>query len=124
FAEAWVVAAALVGVALVGWTASLFISRIPAADPTRRPAVNPVGDTYHNLRLLWKQKALLRTALGIAFFWLLASLSQMNIDPFGDEVLGLPKREIGTLLAILVAGLGIGSVLAGLASGQTVELGL
>ncbi|MEX0703532.1 MAG: acyl-[ACP]--phospholipid O-acyltransferase [Planctomycetales bacterium] len=124
FGEAWPIAAGLVGVAAAGWLASLFIARLTAADPSRRLAINPVSDTYRNMRLLVRQKALLRTALGIAFFWLLASLAQMNIDPFGDDVLGLEKTEIGTLLAILVAGLGIGSVLAGLASGQTVELGL
>jgi acyl-[acyl-carrier-protein]-phospholipid O-acyltransferase/long-chain-fatty-acid--[acyl-carrier-protein] ligase len=118
------VAAVLLSVAVVGWLCSLLIPRVPAADPERKPAVNPVTDTVRNLKLLVSNKPLLRTALGIGFFWMLASLAQMNIDPFGEVVLGLDKSEIGLLMGVLVVGLGLGSVLAGLASGKAVELGL
>jgi len=117
-------AAALLGVAVAGWLISLMIARLPAADPEREIPANPVTDTWESLQLLRSDVGLLRAAMGIAFFWMLASLAQMNIDPFGDVVLGLEKKDVGPLLAILVAGLGFGSVLAGFFSGGKVELGI
>ncbi len=119
----WPAAVALIGVAVTGLGTSLMIRKLPAANPDREPTLNPITDTCRNLKLLASNAALLRTALGIAFFWLLASLAQMNIDPYGSNM-GLDKLEVGILLAVLVAGLGAGSVLAGLASRGSVELGI
>lgn len=118
------VAAALLGVAVLGTVASLYIRRLPAANPERRIEINPITETAPALRLLFSDVRLARTALGIAFFWMLASLSQLNIDPFGEQVLGLPKEQVGVLMAVLVAGMGFGSVLAGWWSGGRVELGI
>ncbi len=117
-------AACLVGIAVLGTLMSLAITRLPAANPSRRVSFNPVTDAWQSFRLLAGNTPLLRCALGIAFFWLLASLAQMNIDPYGDLVLGLEKEEIGPLLAILVGGVGLGSVLAGIWSRGHVELGI
>jgi acyl-[acyl-carrier-protein]-phospholipid O-acyltransferase/long-chain-fatty-acid--[acyl-carrier-protein] ligase len=118
------VASVLVGVAVFGWLTSLTIRRLPAADPGRHLPPNPFSETARSLRLLTGNKPLLRTALGIAFFWMLASLAQMNIDMFVDEELNRPQQDVGPLLGILVIGLGVGSVLAGLWSGGKVELGI
>lgn len=115
---------ALVGVAVIGTVSSLLIQRLPAANPQRRRTINPLTETLPALRMLWSQPALFRTALGIGFFYLLASFSQLTIDPFGEDILGLAKENVGILLAILVAGLGAGSVLAGWWSGGKVELGI
>ncbi|MBL6706556.1 MAG: MFS transporter [Planctomycetaceae bacterium] len=114
----------LVGVAFVGLFTSLVIERLPAADKNRKLELNFVGATVRDLRFLKSSRPLFRTALGIAFFWMLASLAQMNIDPFAEHVLGLKQSTIGLLMAVLVLGLGGGSVFAGIVSGGKVELGL
>ena len=117
-------AIALVGVAVAGTAASLWIARLPAAAPGIPLRVNPLRETGPALRTLLGDLRLRRAALGIAYFWFLASLAQLNIDPFGDLTLGLAKENVGTLLAVLVAGMGAGSVLAGWWSGGKVELGI
>eukprot|EP00913_Durusdinium_trenchii_P028368 g26596.t1 len=117
-------AATLLGVAIAGWLASLLVTAVPAADPERAAPSNPVSDTLRQLRALGSNVAILRAALGIGFFWLLASLAQMNIDVYGMTELGLSQASVGPLLGILVVGLGMGSVLAGLISGDKVELGI
>ena len=114
----------LVGVAFVGLFTSLVIERLPAADKNRKLELNFVVATVRDLRFLKSSRPLFRTALGIAFFWMLASLAQMNIDPFAEHVLGLKQSTIGLLMAVLVLGLGGGSVFAGIVSGGKVELGL
>lgn len=111
-------------IAVSGWLISLQITRVPAADPRRPIPWNPLRDTADSVRLLWNDTMLFRTALGIAFFWLLASLAQINIDTFGRYQLELQPWQIGVLGGILVIGVGIGSVLAGYWSGGHVELGI
>ncbi len=120
----WISAIALIGVAAAGTITSLMIQKVPAADPLRKPSLNPLLDAIPAIKLLAADKPLMRTALGIAFFFFMASLAQLNIDPFGDQILHLEKTDIGVLLAILVAGVGAGSVLAGYWSEGKVELGI
>ncbi|MGD9857117.1 MAG: acyl-[ACP]--phospholipid O-acyltransferase, partial [Planctomycetaceae bacterium] len=120
----WPAATALLGVAAVGFATSLLIARRPAADPAKPITVNPITDTLPALRLLTANRGLFRAALGIAFFWAMASLAQLNIDRYGAELLDLPEVGIGVLLCMLVAGVGAGSLLAGYWSGGRVELGL
>jgi acyl-[acyl-carrier-protein]-phospholipid O-acyltransferase / long-chain-fatty-acid--[acyl-carrier-protein] ligase len=120
----WPAAVALIGVGLVGTIASLFIERHPAADPQRTMALNPIAEAIPGFRALAADRALLRTAWGIAFFYFLAMLSQMNIDPYGEMVLGLEKTDVGILMGILIAGVGTGSILAGVWSEGKVELGI
>ncbi len=117
-------AAAMTGVAIVGTLVSLLIRRTPIANPERKPNFNIFAAARHDLGLLISNQALFRTALGVAFFWALASLSQLTIDRFGPETVGLKDPYTGVLSAVLVLGLGIGSVLAGIASKGKVELGI
>ncbi len=117
-------AASLIGIGVLGTITSLMIPKLSAGNPERTLKYNPITETVPALRILWKDVRLVRTTFGIAFFWFLASLAQVNVDPLGGEVLGIAKENIGLLLAVLVAGLGSGSVLAGYLSEGKVELGL
>lgn len=120
----WISALALCGVAGVGLATSLAMRPLAAADPHRRFPVNPVRQTVRDLSLLVRSLPLLRVAAGIAFFWSLASLAQLNVDLYGRHELGLEQFQIGPLLGLLVLGMGVGNVLAGLWSRGKVELGL
>jgi acyl-[acyl-carrier-protein]-phospholipid O-acyltransferase / long-chain-fatty-acid--[acyl-carrier-protein] ligase len=120
----WLPTVVLCGTGLLGWLASLGIRPLPAARPDVPFPANPVVDTWSQLQMLGRNRPLLRTALGIAFFWTLASLAQLNVTVFGETVLNLMKKDIGPLMGILVAGVGLGSVLAGIWSGGRVELGI
>ena len=120
----WPLVAAYVGTAVVGWSASVLIRPLTPADPARKVPKNPVKETYRDLRFLVSQGALLRAALGIAFFWMLASLAQNNITLFGKYVFGLGQVGVGAMLVVLVTGMAAGSVLAGVMSRGRVELGL
>lgn len=117
-------AIALIGVAFVGWITSLFVTFCPAAAPDQPFPWNAFQDTIRDLKHLGQNRPLLRTALGISFFWFLASLAQMAIDPLVLEQLHLTQKDVGIYLGVLVVGLGLGSVLSGLWSGGKVELGI
>ena len=101
-------ATAFISVALLGLGASLMIRPLPIADRARRFPKRIVTGTLSELRLLARDRTLFRTALGIAFFWFLASLAQINIDSYGTKVLAVGQENIGPLLAMLVVGVGAG----------------
>ena len=120
----WISAASLLGVALLGLLASLLITRLPAADPTRRFPFRFVRQTVRDLTLLGSRRALLRASLGCAVFWTLAAMAQMNVDVYTTAELVKTQFHVGILLAVLSIGVGSGSVLAGIWSSQRIELGL
>lgn len=114
----------LIGCGVIGFIFTLFIKRLPAADPTRKLKANPIGETIFNLKTLASQKPLFATALGMAFFWFMASLAQSTVLSFGDKVLHLSESEVAPLQAMLVIGVAFGSVIAGLWSAGKIELGI
>ena len=119
----WLTLLALVGTALVGTLTSLLIRRLPAGNPALKFPRHPLRQTLLDLATLAKSLPMLRVALGIAFFWSLGALAQSNILEFGKEG-GLLQKDTSPLLAALVVGVGLGSVLAGIWSAGKVELGI
>ena len=114
----------IMGIAVVGWVVSFGLKSVVAADPTRAIPWNPFLETKEAFARLKADTPLLRTAIGIAFFWILASVAQLNVDQLGEKDLDLSQAEIGVMGMMLVLGVGLGSLLAGLWSGGHVELGI
>lgn len=117
-------AAVLIGVAVAGALFSLLIKRLPVANPSRTFPWNAFTQTYRDLRTLAENRALLRVAIGIVFFWSIGALAQLNIDQFAAEGGALDETSKVPLLLFLVFGVGFGSVLAGVWSAGRVELGI
>ncbi|MCE5268468.1 MAG: MFS transporter, partial [Planctomycetaceae bacterium] len=120
----WIYAAALVGVAVCGFVASLFVGPLRAANPTRPIPWNAVRQTARDLAALGRKRSLFLVALGSAYFWALGALSQINIDQLATEDLHVSQVSVGLLLAALTLGIGGGALLAGIWSRGKVELGL
>jgi acyl-[acyl-carrier-protein]-phospholipid O-acyltransferase / long-chain-fatty-acid--[acyl-carrier-protein] ligase len=111
-------------VAVVGVMGSLMMQRVQSANPTLEFPWNPVQYSWRDMKLVISDRPILRVTLGIAFFWSLASLAQMNIDTFVTGELQKSQTDVGIFLAVLSLGVGLGSVLAGWWSGGRVELGM
>lgn len=120
----WLTLLILVGIAVIGTLVGLLMKRGDPANPKLRFPANPLAETYRQFLPLFANSRLWRVALGVVFFWTFASLAQLNIDAFGDENGLLFEIEKLPLLISLVLGVGVGSVLAGIASGGRIELGL
>lgn len=122
--DIWLTALVLVGVAAAGTGLSFLIRRLPAADPAAKFPITLVGENIRDIGQLVSMGRLFRVALGVIFFWAIASFAQLNIDVFAEESGSIFETERTPLLVTLVLGLGVGSLLAGLASGDHIELGL
>lgn len=149
----WISATALIGVAVVGWLASLFITKLPAACPTRTLPIYrgpktgslrdfmlflpvwrllsalsiipwAIGQTVLDIKELFVRRPVYLVALGSIYYWSLAVMCQLNIDKFGTEYLHVGQEYVGWLLGLLTIGIGVGAVLAGGASRGRIELGL
>ena len=120
----WLTGSVLIGLAVVGTIVSFLITPFKAANPTAEFPYNIPVETGRNISQLVSMGKLFRVGLGIIFFWSIASVSQLNIDIFAAESGSTNELEKFPLLVSLVLGLGIGSVMAGIASDGKIELGL
>ncbi|WP_425617975.1 acyl-[ACP]--phospholipid O-acyltransferase [Anatilimnocola sp. NA78] len=117
-------AGVLIGTAVIGTLASLMIPKIAAANTKLKFPWSFPLQTFRDLKLLWNQPALFRVALGIVFFFSIGSIAQLNIDQLAAEGGATTETAKVPLLIALIAGVCLGSVLAGIWSGDHVELGL
>ena len=114
----------LIGIAIAGTITSLAISRVPPSGSQKPFRLNPWAEIGEGLTRLYQERTLWLTVVGIAYFWFMGALLQMDIILLGKEVMELEDFWIGILGAFLAIGIGIGSVAAGRLSGDKVELGL
>jgi acyl-[acyl-carrier-protein]-phospholipid O-acyltransferase/long-chain-fatty-acid--[acyl-carrier-protein] ligase len=110
--------------AVVGLLTSLGISRVPAADPSRRFDWNVAQEFFAEVRHMRGDRMLLTAVVANTFFWFLGSLLLLNIVLYSADVLFLDETRSSYLLAGLSLGIGIGSLAAGFVSGKKIQLGM
>jgi len=116
-----------IGIACIGIILSLFIKRVPARSVDNKRNPLPIDPILPNIRILRKiahTNSLWMCTLGIAFFWSVGALFQLNILFFSKEILHFDDRGTALILASIGLGIGIGSILAGTISKGAAELGL
>lgn len=117
-------AGVLMGFAASGLVISLFIPKVVVADAARKFPWNPfreLGERFHEIR---RDRALLLSVLGCSYFYFLATILQFNTIGYGTRLLGLTEAKAALLLGILAVAVGIGSLVAGYLSNNTIEYGL
>ncbi|HTS10538.1 MAG TPA: acyl-[ACP]--phospholipid O-acyltransferase [Candidatus Limnocylindrales bacterium] len=112
------------GCTAVGLTTSLGITRVPAADPSRKFPWNPFADIGAQFRIVRSDRVLSWAVLGNTYLWFLAALLQLTIVIFGRFVLQVDDTHISYLQIALSIGIGLGSLAAGYLSGGKIEYGL
>jgi acyl-[acyl-carrier-protein]-phospholipid O-acyltransferase/long-chain-fatty-acid--[acyl-carrier-protein] ligase len=113
-----------IALACFGLTTSLGITRVPAADPSRRFQANFLREVWRETQRMRKDRVLWLAVLGNTYFWFLGALLQLIIVLYGKTVLHLGDKQNTHLQAALAIGIGLGSVAAGYLSGGKIEYGL
>ncbi len=108
----------------VGFLTSFGISRVPAADPTKKFRANPLGDLWTQWRMIRKDRVLTWAVLGNTYLFFLAALLQLTIILYGHNVLHVNDTYVSYLQAAVGIGIGVGSFAAGYLSGGKIEYGL
>jgi acyl-[acyl-carrier-protein]-phospholipid O-acyltransferase/long-chain-fatty-acid--[acyl-carrier-protein] ligase len=122
-----VVAGSLLILAVIGYiTSKLITVKEEAPDREELKSLWPLKFVWDTFRWSKKVAGLNYTVLGLGFFWLIASLLQLNIIVHLQEgsIYGLASKDVGLVNAGIAVSMGIGCWAAGLLSKQQVELGL
>ena len=98
--EAWS-GAALIVFALVGFAFSLGITRVPAADPTRRYRINFLGDLWLQIRTMQRDRVLWLACIGNIYFSFLGVLVQQSVLDYGENFLKVGEVNTAILLIFL-----------------------
>jgi acyl-[acyl-carrier-protein]-phospholipid O-acyltransferase/long-chain-fatty-acid--[acyl-carrier-protein] ligase len=109
---------------ILGLLISSRITRLPAADPTRRFDWNVPREFLAETARLWRDNILRVAVIANTFFWFLGSLLLLNIVLYATDILHVDDQHSSYLLAALSLGIGIGSFLAGYASAGKIEHGM
>jgi acyl-[acyl-carrier-protein]-phospholipid O-acyltransferase/long-chain-fatty-acid--[acyl-carrier-protein] ligase len=114
----------LLVLAAVGLATSLGITRIPAANPTKRFEANFLRDLFGRLKGMKGDRPLALAVVGNTYFNFVGALLLLNLFFYGTDVLRVDEIAIGKLCTALALGIGCGSVAAGYLSGNKIEYGL
>ena len=116
--------AALLGIAAVGFAASLAIPSLPPAASNLRIDWNPWTSTWSNIRAARESRTVFLSILGISWFWFYGALILAQLPLYSKNELGGSEEVVTLLLVMFSAGVGIGSLLCERLSGRQVEIGL
>jgi acyl-[acyl-carrier-protein]-phospholipid O-acyltransferase/long-chain-fatty-acid--[acyl-carrier-protein] ligase len=111
-------------IGIVGFATSLLISRVPAADPTRRFHWNWFKELSGEIQRMRRDRLLWCAVVANTFFWFLGAILLLNIVLYATDILQVDEARSSYLLAALSLGIGAGSFLAGHASGRKIEMGM
>src|SRR5258706_3972797 len=102
------VALACVATAVAGRIAAHFVPRSPAPDPALAINWNPFTETWRNLAIAARDRAVFHSLLGISWLWFFGSIFLTSFTPFARLVLGGDENVVTVLLAVFSAGVGAG----------------
>lgn len=116
----------LITIAFIGWLASLLIQSNShnVSKNNSNLSILPLKFLKRSYKKSQKNKGLNAVILGLGMFWMIASLLQMNLLVYCNENLHLNALETSMVWAIVIIGIALGCIVAGIINKQRVELGI
>ncbi len=123
--NAWVFLLVFMGFAFSGYLGSRYIK---AGEPKPKKhdetTVNPLLYLIRAFKEARQIKGLNTVIFSLGFFWLIALMLQMNILEHCPVHFGMNPTETGLVMAMAAVGIAIGSYLAGVISGEQINMKL
>nr|WP_198981759.1 MFS transporter [Herbaspirillum sp. ASV7] len=118
------VAGVTIGIAVLGWLASLAIPHSPAPAPELKVNWNPFTETVRNLGFSRRNRPVFLSLLGNSWFWFYGAIMLAQFPVYAKNTLHGDHSVFVLLLAVFSIGIGAGSLLCERLSGHKVEIGL
>ncbi|MBO9537531.1 MFS transporter [Herbaspirillum sp.] len=118
------VAGVTLGIAVLGWLASLGIPHSPAPAPELKVNWNPFTETVRNLGFSRRNRPVFLSLLGNSWFWFYGAIVLAQFPLYAKNYLHGDHSVFVLLLAVFSVGIGAGSLLCERLSGHKVEIGL
>ena len=111
-------------IAVAGYIISAKIPHVEAVGTNR--SISPLffNEAWKTLRSTMKNRYLYASIIALSFFWMLGAFIQLEIIPFGTDILKVTKENANYLFLCCSFGIGLGSFIAGKISGEKIKLGL
>ncbi|MCA1323123.1 MFS transporter [Herbaspirillum sp. alder98] len=118
------VAGTTLGLAVLGWLASLRIPHSPPPAPELKVNWNPFSETVRNLGFSRRNRPVFLSLLGNSWFWFYGAIVLAQFPLYAKNYLHGDHGVFVLLLAVFSVGIGAGSLLCERLSGNKVEIGL
>ncbi|MFC7462261.1 MFS transporter [Hydrogenophaga defluvii] len=118
------VAAACLGLAVLGRVLAQAVPVSPATDPALQINWNPFTETWRNLKLAHANVVVFRSLLGISWMWFFGAVFLANFPAFARDVLHGNEQVASLLLVVFSIGIGAGALMCEVLSRRHVEIGL
>jgi 1-acyl-sn-glycerol-3-phosphate acyltransferase len=119
-----VLAACLLGFALLGYLMSRQIPMTRAVDPTLKVSLNAWAETWRIVGFAREDRSVFLSILGISWFWFFGSAMTLQLPAYTLDILQGNEAITTALLVAFAVGVGTGSLLCERMSGHRIELGL
>ncbi|RMU07464.1 Acyltransferase protein [Pseudomonas syringae pv. coriandricola] len=121
----WIVSAAIVLVACLGFVASFGIPNAAAASPEMKLNWNIFTQSWATLRMgLGQTPAVSRSIVGNSWFWFVGAIYLTQIPAYAKEWMYGDETVVTLILTVFSVGIALGSLLCERLSGHKVEIGL
>lgn len=120
----WVGSAACIVIAVVGTLTSLWVRRVPIANPHLQFTPEALTVPRDMVDLLKRDRPLLMALTVSSLFWLLAGLVPSAVNALGKLVLEVGDDNTSALSAIIGVGIAVGCAIGGLVSKGRVDFRL
>lgn len=123
--QEYMIGVVLLGLAIIGALASLMITPMPAANPTRKFPAFVYLPVWDNLKGLLLSRPLAVAVIGLAFFTFIVAFTRATIYMHGEsQIPRWTELKTSAIVGMVALGICFGSPLVGFLSGGKVELGL
>jgi len=114
----------LTSVAAIGYITSKSVSGDEQPVFIKKTSINPVKFLTRNYKSCKKNKGVNLSVFGLAIFWFIGSLLQMNILVHCPDAMGFSSTETGLVTAFIAIGIGLGCYVSGKITQNRLEIGL
>ena len=118
------VAAAIIAIALVGATVSMFIPKRPPSSPGLTISLNPITPNLELFRITRVNETVFLSIMGISWFWFVGTALLALIGEYSKDIFGNNPYGLNYLTGLFCVGIGVGSMLCDRLSRDRLELGL
>jgi len=122
--QLWVASVVCVAIAVVGTIASLFVRKLPPANPDLQFEWDALAVPHAMRELIVGDKPLLGALLVSSVFWMLAGMVPPAVNALGKTALKIGDTNTSILTAMIGVGIMVGCVLGGFISKGKVEFRL
>jgi MFS family permease len=110
----WMASLVCVGIAVVGTCTSLFVRKLPAAQPGLKYGHSSWWMSREIVGLMWRDRELLWAILVVAVFWMVGGIVQPTLNALGRTQLALASDlEVSALSGAVGIGIAFGCMLGG-----------